>query len=96
MRAEEMRLLYVAMTRAEHKLILFTAVRGGEDGAAAALADRAACPVSPWEAANAACMADWILPPVLARVRSRGRAEATTPPSEPVPAATTEPEKVTA
>ncbi len=67
MRAEEMRLLYVAMTRAEHKLILFTALRSGENGAAAALADRAACPVSPWEAANAACMADWILPPVAAR-----------------------------
>ncbi|WP_205751936.1 ABC transporter permease [Cryptosporangium phraense] len=38
----------------------------------------------------------FVVPPVLARVRSRGRAEATTPPSEPVPAATTEPEKVTA
>ncbi|GAA3391883.1 ABC transporter permease [Cryptosporangium minutisporangium] len=38
----------------------------------------------------------FVVPPVLARVRSRGRAEAAAPPSEPVPAATTEPEKVTA
>ncbi|SHM91747.1 ABC transporter permease [Cryptosporangium aurantiacum] len=38
----------------------------------------------------------FVVPPVVARVRSRGRAEATKPPTEPVPAANTEPEKVTA
>jgi len=38
----------------------------------------------------------FVVPPVLAKVRSRGRAEATPPPAEPVPASTTEPEKVTA
>ena len=37
LRAEEMRLLYVAMTRAEHKLILLTAVNG-QGGRLAALA----------------------------------------------------------
>ena len=66
MRAEEMRLLYVAMTRAEHKLILFTAVGGGKAGLDA-LAAQADYPVAPWLAANAACASEWILLPVLAR-----------------------------
>lgn len=38
----------------------------------------------------------FVVPPVLAKVRSRGRADATPPPTEPVPAAPSQPEKVTA
>ncbi|EXG79693.1 ABC transporter permease [Cryptosporangium arvum] len=38
----------------------------------------------------------FVVPPVLAKVKSRGRAEATPPPTEPVPSTPTEPEKVTA
>ena len=66
LRAEEMRLLYVAMTRAEHKLILFTAVNGRK-GALAAQAAQAQCPPPPRQMAEARSMADWVLTPVLCR-----------------------------
>ena len=66
LRAEEMRLLYVAMTRAEHKLILFTAVNG-RGGQLAALAAQAQCPPPPRQMAEARSMADWVLSPVLCR-----------------------------
>ncbi len=66
LRAEEMRLLYVAMTRAEHKLILFTAVNG-RGGALASLAGQAQCPPPPRQMACARSMAEWVLAPALCR-----------------------------
>ena len=66
LRAEEMRLLYVAMTRAEHKLILFSAVNG-RGGSLAGLAGQAQCPPPPRQMAEARSMADWVLTPVLCR-----------------------------
>lgn len=66
LRAEEMRLLYVAMTRAEHKLILFTAVNG-RGGQLAALAGQAQCPPPPRQMGSARSMADWVLTPALCR-----------------------------
>ena len=54
LRAEEMRLLYVAMTRAEHKLILFTTVNG-RGGALSSLAGQARS------------ASEWVLTPVLCR-----------------------------
>ena len=66
LRAEEMRLLYVAMTRAEHKLILFTAVNGAQS-TLESLASRAACPPSPRQMATVNSMAEWVLTPALCR-----------------------------
>ena len=66
LRAEEMRLLYVAMTRAEHKLILFTAVNG-RGGSLAGLAGQAQCPPPPRQMGAARSMAEWVLTPVLCR-----------------------------
>ena len=66
LRAEEMRLLYVAMTRAEHKLILFSAVNG-RGGSLAALAGQAQCPPPSRQMAEVRSMADWVLAPVLCR-----------------------------
>ncbi len=66
LRAEEMRLLYVAMTRAEHKLILFAAVNGPMNSLKA-MASRAQCPPSPHQMGTAASMAEWILIPALCR-----------------------------
>lgn len=66
LRAEEMRLLYVAMTRAEHKLILFTAVNG-RGGALASLAGQAQCPPPPRQMAAARSMSEWVLTPALCR-----------------------------
>ncbi len=66
LRAEEMRLLYVAMTRAEHKLILLTSVNG-RGGSLAALAGQAQCPPPPRQMAEARSMADWVLAPALCR-----------------------------
>ena len=61
-----MRLLYVAMTRAEHKLILFSAVNG-RGGALSGLAGQAQCPPPPRQMAEARTMADWVLTPALCR-----------------------------
>lgn len=66
LRAEEMRLLYVAMTRAEHKLILFTAVNGPMNSLKA-LASRAQCPPSPRQMGAVSSMAEWVLTPALCR-----------------------------
>lgn len=66
LRAEEMRLLYVAMTRAEHKLILFSAVNG-RGGQLSALAGQAQCPPPPRQMAEARSMSDWVLAPALCR-----------------------------
>lgn len=66
LRAEEMRLLYVAMTRAEHKLILFCAVNG-RGGQLSTLAGQAQCPPPPRQMGSARSMAEWVLTTVLCR-----------------------------
>ncbi|MDD6160274.1 MAG: helicase-exonuclease AddAB subunit AddA [Oscillospiraceae bacterium] len=66
MRSEEMRLLYVAMTRAEHKLFLFAAVNGRQISLKA-MAQRAQCPPPPYLMANAGSMAEWVLSAALCR-----------------------------
>ena len=66
LRAEEMRLLYVAMTRAEEKLILF-AVVNGPGTSLEGLAARAQCPPPPQQVAQARSMAEWVLLPALCR-----------------------------
>ena len=66
LRSEELRLLYVAMTRAEHKLILFAAVNG-RGGQLASLAAQAQCPPPPRQMASARSMAEWVLAPTLCR-----------------------------
>lgn len=66
MRAEEMRLLYVAMTRAKEKLIMVASMQG----AAKKLSDLAAVsslPVPPETVNGAKTMAEWILLPLLQR-----------------------------
>ena len=69
LRAEEMRLLYVAMTRAEHKLILFSAVNSRGTGLKA-LAGQAQYPPPARRVAEAQRMADWVLTPALCRTDS--------------------------
>ena len=69
LRAEEMRLLYVAMTRAEHKLILFSAVNGRGTGLAA-LAGQVQYPPPPRQMGSAQRMADWVLATALCRTDS--------------------------
>ena len=69
LRAEEMRLLYVAMTRAEHKLILFSAVNSRGTGLAA-LAGQAQYPPPPRLMGAAQRMADWVLLTALCRTDS--------------------------
>ena len=69
LRAEEMRLLYVAMTRAEHKLILFSAVNG-RSGQLSTLAGQAQCPPPPRQMGAARSMSEWVLAPVLCRTDS--------------------------
>ncbi len=66
LRAEEMRLLYVAMTRAEHKLFLFAAVNG-RMGSLSSLAAQAQCPPSPRQMADVNAMSGWVLAPALCR-----------------------------
>lgn len=68
--AEEMRLLYVAMTRAEHKLIMFTSVNG-KNVKLDKLAAQAQCPPPPRQVAGASCMAEWVLTPALCREDSQ-------------------------
>ena len=65
-KAEEMRLLYVAMTRARDKLIMVHT----QSGAAKHLADlsvAASCPVLPEAVDEAKCLGDWVLLPLLCR-----------------------------
>ena len=65
-RAEEMRLLYVAMTRAEQKLILVTALNGRLDKLTP-LVRQAQCPVHPQTLSACRAAAGWVLLPVLCR-----------------------------
>ena len=65
-KAEELRVLYVAMTRAKEKLVMVCA----RAGAAKHLADLCAvtsCPVRPETVEEQKCMADWILLSLLCR-----------------------------
>ena len=66
MMAEELRLLYVAMTRAKEKLILTCALTGGARDLRR-LAEDAACPVDPQALLGIQSAAQWLLLPVLAR-----------------------------
>lgn len=68
-RAEELRLLYVAMTRAEQKLILFAAVNG-RGRKLSSFHSLAQCPPPPPLMADAPSMLHWILAPVLCRPES--------------------------
>ena len=66
MMAEELRLLYVAMTRAKEKLILSCALtRGGED--LAKLAPDASCPVDPQVLLGCQSVGQWVLLPAICR-----------------------------
>ena len=63
-KAEELRLLYVAMTRAKEKLILVQCMKKAQKH----LQDLAAvssCPISPEAVSDARCMGDWVLLPLL-------------------------------
>ena len=68
--AEEMRLLYVAMTRAEHKLVMFASVNG-KNLKLDKLCAQAQCPPPPRQVAGASCMAEWVLTPALCREDSQ-------------------------
>ena len=65
-KSEEMRVLYVAMTRAKEKLILVASVKTAAKklGKLAALAS---CPVAPNAVEEARSMAEWVLLPLLCR-----------------------------
>ena len=66
MMAEELRLLYVAVTRDKDKLILSVALTGGGRDIAR-LAPDAGCPVEPQALAACQSAGQWVLLPVLAR-----------------------------
>ena len=66
MMAEELRLLYVAMTRAREKLIMTCALTGGA-GKLAKLAENASCPVDPQLLAGCQSVGEWVLLAVLAK-----------------------------
>lgn len=65
-KAEEQRLLYVAMTRAKEKLILVCAMYFSETRLKR-LAPQAVCPVLPETVAAGRSFADWVLLPLLCR-----------------------------
>ena len=69
-RAEEMRLLYVAMTRAQRKLLLFAAVNGRMDQLAG-LAGQARYPVPPQTLSASRSPAGWVLLAALCRPDAR-------------------------
>jgi ATP-dependent helicase/nuclease subunit A len=68
-KAEEERILYVAMTRAKDKLILVDCLRGGEKQLTQ-LAALAGCPPEPEAVAARNSLGDWILLPLLCRVEA--------------------------
>ncbi len=63
-RAEEMRILYVAMTRAKEKMIAVDCMRSGRKRIAD-LAAVAGVPTPPEAVAGAKCLGDWVLLPLL-------------------------------
>ena len=81
MAAEELRLLYVAMTRAKEKLILSCALTGGR-GDVDKLLPSAGTPTEPQALLNCASPAQWVLLPVLARPEAGAlRGEGLLPPA---------------
>jgi len=66
MRAEEMRVLYVGMTRAKEKLIMVASARGVQKRLAGLMAV-SSLPVAPETVDSAKSMADWIILPLLQR-----------------------------
>lgn len=58
--AEEMRLLYVAMTRAKEKLIMTHALSHGESELKK-LSSNVCCPLDPYVLANCSCVGQWII-----------------------------------
>ncbi len=66
MKAEEMRILYVAMTRAREKLILVHSALGAEKYIAG-LIPLAAAPLDPEVVEDRNCLGEWILLPLLTR-----------------------------
>lgn len=75
MMAEELRLLYVAMTRAKEKLIMTCALTGGVRDLEK-LAGDAGCPVEPQVLLNCQNVGQWVLLPVLARPEAEALREA--------------------
>ena len=65
-RGEDLRVLYVALTRAKEKLILSVALTGGARDLEK-LAPDAACPVEPQVLAGCQSVGQWVLLPALAR-----------------------------
>ena len=64
--AEEMRILYVAMTRAKEKLIMVDSRRNAAN-VIKKLIPSASCPAVPEAVCDGKCMGDWILLPLLCR-----------------------------
>ena len=77
--AEELRLLYVAMTRAQEKLIMTCALTGGMD-AIERLRDQAGSPVEPQALLDCAAPAKWVLLAALARPEAAGLQDPDFPP----------------
>ncbi len=68
-KSEELRVLYVALTRAKEKLILVTAMRNAA-GAVKKLLPRASCPAAAAAVASCDSMAQWVLLPLLCRTEA--------------------------
>jgi len=68
-RSEELRVLYVAMTRAKEKLIMVSSMKGAGNRLTK-LAAMAEYPVSPNAVGEAKSMAEWILMPLLCRAEA--------------------------
>ena len=71
MMAEEMRLLYVAMTRAQEKLIMTCALTHGE-GELKRLSSGAALPVDPQQLERCSSVGQWVLLAAIARPEAEG------------------------
>ncbi|MBO4914626.1 MAG: PD-(D/E)XK nuclease family protein, partial [Oscillospiraceae bacterium] len=65
-KAEEMRLLYVAMTRAKEKLVMVHTQTGAPKRLGELMAT-ASCPALPESVDGAKCLGDWVLLPLLCR-----------------------------
>ena len=85
MMAEELRLLYVAMTRAREKLILLISLTGGGRDIARLMPD-ALCPAEPQALAACQSVGQWVLLPVLARPDAHALRAAAGADLPPVPA----------
>ena len=68
-KSEEMRVLYVALTRAKEKLILVAGMSGGA-GLVQKLLPRAVCPAAPATVGSCNNFAEWVLLPLLCRTEA--------------------------